>query len=106
MIILWQYYACIIFSFDFREEGLDKREFIVLSYILRRDHKTIKKGFTAFDEVKALKKIEHLQDSKILVICQVPWFLWLKLPNDHIYLCTVSNKKQASSLINQGESLQ
>jgi hypothetical protein len=55
--------------------------------------------------VKALKKIEHLQDSKTLVNCQAPWFLRQKLPNDYIYLCTVSNKKQASSLINQGESL-
>jgi hypothetical protein len=55
--------------------------------------------------VKALKKIEHLQDSKIPVNCQALWFLWLKSPNDCIYLFTVSNKKQASSLVNQGESL-
>jgi len=56
MVILWQYYACIIFSFDFREEGLDKREFIVLSYILRLDHKTIKKALQPLTRWKPWRK--------------------------------------------------
>jgi hypothetical protein len=40
-------------------------------HILESDRfKPIKKGFTAFDEEKALKNTEHLQDSKTLVNCQ------------------------------------
>jgi hypothetical protein len=66
--------------------------------------RSTKKGFTFSVKAKP-ERIKASSEYQFLRSLSSPWFLWSNLPNDCIYLCTVSTKKQASSLINQGESL-